>query len=91
MLDSDPLEIKSTIFEDNNGALAVTTSPKMSPRTKHIAVKYLFVKDYFSHDSIESHPFVLQNIDTHEQKADIFTKGLPVHTFKVIRHLLCGY
>jgi hypothetical protein len=30
----------STVFEDNNGALSLATSPKISPRTNHIAVKY---------------------------------------------------
>ena len=30
----------STVFEDNNGAIALATAPKMNARTKHIAVKY---------------------------------------------------
>jgi hypothetical protein len=35
-----PTILHSTVFEDNNGALSIATSPKISPRTKHIAVKY---------------------------------------------------
>ena len=30
----------STIYEDNNGAIVVTTSPRMTPTSNHIAVKY---------------------------------------------------
>ena len=33
---------KSTVFEDNNGAQILATSPKMTPRSRHITVKYLF-------------------------------------------------
>ena len=29
-----------TVFEDNNGAIALATAPKMNARTKHIAVKF---------------------------------------------------
>ena len=41
-LESDDAQSKviSTVFEDNNGCLALATSPKINPRTKHIAVKY---------------------------------------------------
>jgi hypothetical protein len=35
-----PAILHSTVFEDNNGALSLALSPKMTPRTKHIAVKY---------------------------------------------------
>ena len=40
--DSDSL-FKSKIFEDNNGCMSTCTPPKLSPRTKHIVVKYHFV------------------------------------------------
>jgi hypothetical protein len=36
--------IKSTVFEDNNGAISIATAVKMTPRTKYIAVKYHFFK-----------------------------------------------
>ena len=36
--------VHSTIFEDNNGALGLAISPKLTPRTKHIAVKYHWFK-----------------------------------------------
>ena len=33
------ITLHSTVFEDNNGALSLALSPKMTPRAKHIAVK----------------------------------------------------
>ena len=83
--------LKSHIFEDNNGAISVATTKKMSSRTKHIGVKYLFVKQYFGDKKFQNHPFVLKKIDTNEQKADIFTKGLVAEKFLIMRKLLCNY
>jgi len=88
--DSDVV-VKSTIFEDNNGAITTATTPKMSPRTKHIAVKYHFVKQYFGNKASADHPFALEKIETDQQKADIFTKGLDAVSFAQIRLLLCKY
>ena len=82
--------LKSTIFEDNNGAISTATSPKLTPRTKHIAVKYHFVKQFFGKQR-HDHPFELKKIDTTEQKADIFTKGLTTEVFLRLRKLLCNY
>ena len=31
---------KSTVFEDNQGAITVAQSPRLTPTSKHIAVKY---------------------------------------------------
>ena len=79
--------IKSTVFEDNNGAIATATAVKMSPRTKHIGVKYHFFKSHVNDESGIS----LSKIDTNLQKADIFTKGLAPQKFAEIRKLLCGW
>ncbi len=77
----------STVFEDNNGALGLATSPRLTPRTKHIGVKYHFFKDHIGEDK-EIH---IKKIESEFQKADIFTKGLPLVTFEKIRHLLMGW
>jgi hypothetical protein len=79
--------IKSTVFEDNNGAIATATAVKMTPRTKHIAVKYHFFK---SHVNVGK-GITLAKIDTNLQKADIFTKGLAPQKFAEIRKLLCDW
>ena len=75
------------MFEDNNGAIAIANAVKMTPRTKHIAVKYHFFKSHIGEESgIE-----LVKIDTNLQKADIFTKGLAPEKFMAIRKLMAGW
>lgn len=81
--------LHSTVFEDNNGALSLANSPKMSPRTKHIAVKYHFFKSHINQDG--PNKIVIEKIDTDLQKADIFTKGLTADKHKAIRKLLMGW
>ena len=81
------LVIKYTVFEDNNGAIATANVVKMTPRTKHIAVKYHFFKSHINDDS----GIALAKIDTNLQKADIFTKGLAAQKFADIRKLLCRW
>jgi len=82
-----PVLIKSTVFEDNNGAISTAKAVKMTPRTKHIAVKYFFFKSHIGPGTgIE-----LVKIDTLLQKADIFTKGMAPEKFSTMRKLLCGW
>ena len=79
--------IHSKVFEDNNGALILAKSPKLTPRTKHIAVKYHWFRDKIG----EQHGIVLNKIESENQKADIFTKGLTADLFRRIRRLLMGW
>ena len=80
-------KLYSTVFEDNNGALAIALSPRMSPRTKHIALKY----HHFRNSIGEEKGIVLEKIDTTKQKADILTKGLSSDTHVSIRKLMMGW
>ena len=64
--------MKSTVFEDNNGALQLALSPKLTPRTKHIAVKYHFFKSKVG----EGQDIDNKRVDSAENIADIFTKGV---------------
>jgi hypothetical protein len=84
---AQPTILHSTVFEDNNGALAQATSPKLTPRTKHIAVKYHHFRSKIGPDN----GIIIQRIDTNEQKADIFTKGLGAQQFAYIRKLVMGW
>ena len=76
----------STIFEDNQGAVALANVPKLNPRTKHIAVKYHFFREHISKGSI-----AVAWIPSDKQKADILTKGLGTEKFVAIRKLLLGW
>ena len=82
-----PAILHSTVFEDNNGAIALALSPKMTPRTKHIAVKY----HHFRTSVGEEKGIIIQQINSDLQKADIFTKGLPTDTHWAMRKLLMGW
>ena len=77
----------STVFEDNNGALQLAQSPKISPRTKHIAIKY-----HFFHDKIgEDKGILLKKVESEHQIANLFTKGLTIQVFVPLRRLLMGW
>jgi hypothetical protein len=69
--------VKCTIFEDNNGALELAKAPKMCPRTKHIAIKY-----HHFRSKVHSSEVDIKRVDTKNQIADIFTKGLPRFDFE---------
>jgi hypothetical protein len=79
---------KTTVWEDNNGALTLANMEpgRMTPRSKHYAVKYHWFRSHLTPNKIEVH-----KIETNLQKADIFTKGLRKEKFQSIRKLLCGW
>jgi Reverse transcriptase (RNA-dependent DNA polymerase) len=79
--------VRSTVFEDNMGCLSLVTLPKMSPRNKYLALKYHFFREHIG----EAKGIVARYIPTLQQRADIFTKGLPPTQFAVIRKLLLGW
>ncbi|GKB35309.1 hypothetical protein Tco_0880251 [Tanacetum coccineum] len=58
-------------------AIAISNNPVLHYRTKHIDIKYHFIRDHILKWDIE-----LQFIPTQFQIADIFTKPLDEPTFK---------
>ena len=76
----------STIYEDNSACLFQANLPKMTPRTKHIAVVYHWFCGY-----VVSGILHILQVDTSKNLADIFTKGLVTEKFTTIRKLLCGW
>ena len=75
-----------TVWEDNRSCIRVAESPKFTPRTKHIALKYHHFRRFVSNGTLDIKP-----IDTAEQIADIFTKPLPERQFVYLRKKLCGW
>ena len=59
------------VFEDNRSCIRVAESPKFTPRTKHIAIKYHHFRKHVSDKMSAIFP-----ISTTDQLADIFTKPL---------------
>ena len=76
----------SSVFEDNNGALQLARAPRITPRTKHYAIKYHFFRDNVAKGDIK-----LYKVESSKQRADIFTKGLVQQIFETIRKLLMGW
>ena len=67
----------STIHVDNTAAIALTAPGASHNRTKHIDVRYHFVRE-----QVKAGDLQLVWINTTKQLADLLTKQLPVDTFK---------
>ena len=76
----------SKVYEDNEACLKFATMPKMSPRTKHIALPY-----HFFRSKVEELEVNVIGIGTLNQLADQFTKGLPEPKFETDRKRLMGW
>ena len=83
---SQSARMHSSVFEDNNGALQLARAPRITPRTKHYAIKY-----HFFRENIKAGEIKLYKVETSKHKADIFTKGLVLQLFETIRKLLMGW
>jgi hypothetical protein len=71
------------IHEDNQSCIKIARNPALHAHSKHIDVKYFFVKEL-----TESQVFNIEYCNTTNQVADIFTKALPKPTFERLRCLL---
>jgi hypothetical protein len=69
---------QSTVFEDNNACLQFAQMPRLTPRTKHIGIPYHWFRSY-----VDSRQVTLVRVDTANQLADQFTKGLPTPAFRI--------
>jgi hypothetical protein len=68
---------------DNVSALALASNPIFHARTKHIEVDYHFVRE-----KVLNRDIFLKFISTHDQVADLFTKGLPSAQFLALKSKL---
>ncbi|GJS21822.1 hypothetical protein Tco_0450454 [Tanacetum coccineum] len=78
----------STRFQstgDSKSAIAISCNPVQHSRTKHIAVRYHFIKEHVEMGTIE-----LYFVKTDYQLADLFTKALPVDRFNYLVRRLKG-
>jgi hypothetical protein len=68
---------------DNESAIRMSKNPVEHSRTKHIAIRYHFLRDHQQRGDIE-----IAYVSTKEQLADIFTKPLDEKTFTKLRNEL---
>ncbi|GJY53862.1 retrovirus-related pol polyprotein from transposon TNT 1-94 [Tanacetum coccineum] len=76
LADYDVLYDKVPIFCDNTSAIAISNNPVFHSRTKHIDIRYHFIRDHILIGDIELH-----FVHTDLQLADIFTKPLAEPNF----------
>ena len=67
---------KIPIFCDNTSAIAIAENPVQHSRTKHIDIKYHFIREHVMNGTVELH-----FVPSEQQLADIFTKPLDESTF----------
>ncbi|GJY47039.1 retrovirus-related pol polyprotein from transposon TNT 1-94 [Tanacetum coccineum] len=76
LTDYDVLYYKVPIFCDNTSSIAISDNPVLHSMTKHIDIRYHFIRDHILKGDIELH-----FVPTDLQLADIFTKPLAEPSF----------
>jgi hypothetical protein len=74
---------KVPLLCDNESAIRMADNPIEHNRTKHINIRYHFLRDHQQNEDIE-----IAYVSTHNQLADIFTKPLDEKTFSKLRNEL---
>ncbi len=59
------------LYEDNTGAIELAHNPVHHQRTKHINITYYFIRK-----KIETGEVAMEHVGTHQQAADLLTKGV---------------
>ncbi|CAM8981023.1 unnamed protein product [Rhodiola kirilowii] len=73
----------TAIYCDNNSAIKLSKNPVLHGRSKHIDVRYHFLRDLTKDGIVE-----LMHCKSEDQIADILTKPLKIATFVKLRGLL---
>ena len=73
----------TTIYTDSQSAMRLAINPEFHSRTKHVDVKFHFLREQVVLRSID-----IQFIPTQQQIADIMTKALTPNQFRRLRDLL---
>jgi hypothetical protein len=74
---------KVPLLCDNESAIRMADNPIEHSRTKHIVIRYHFLRDHQQRGDIK-----FAYVSSKEQLADIFTKPLDEKTFTKLRHEL---
>lgn len=81
ILDTKPGPV--VLYIDNRSAVDLAKNPVFHGRSKHIYLRYHFIRD-----CVEKGLIVIKHVKTTEQRADIMTKALAVTKFEGMRRLL---
>ncbi|GJV25436.1 hypothetical protein Tco_1378131 [Tanacetum coccineum] len=72
---------KIPMYCDSKSAIAISCNPVQHSRTKHINIRYHFIKEHVEKGTVE-----LYFVGTEYQLADLFTKALPKERFEYLVH-----
>ena len=75
-----------TVYCDNQGAISLAGNRMLSQRSKHIDIRYHFIRDLIQKGQIR-----VVHVDTEANLADIFTKPLMRVKFNKFRGPICNY
>ncbi|KAJ9552015.1 hypothetical protein OSB04_016060 [Centaurea solstitialis] len=79
MLDYGITFLNTPVYIDNNSAISIVNNPVKHSKTKHIEIKYHFIRD-----SNEKKLIQVLKVHTDYQYADLFTKAFDVGRFKFL-------
>lgn len=71
------------LYVDNRSAVDLAKNPVFHGRSKHIDLRYHFIRD-----CVEKGLIIIRHVSTHEQRADILTKAMAAAKFEKMRDLL---
>ena len=71
------------VYYDNSSAIDISKNPVQHSKTKHIRIRYHFIKDL-----VERKVVALEYIPIKRQNADIFTKPLDRSRFESLRQVI---
>ena len=74
-----------TLYGDNQGSLALAKNPVKHHRSKHIDVRYHFIRDHIKKGTVDLH-----YVPTSDNQADVFTKALAKVSFEKCVNNLFG-
>ena len=72
------------VYCDNSSAIHISKNPVQHSKTKHIEIRYHFIRDL-----IERKIVCLEYIPTECQNTNIFTKPLDRNKFNTLRQVIC--
>ena len=76
----------ATVAQVYDFTMELANTPKLRPRTKHLAVQLHHFRQYILNKMI-----TVEKVDTKYQRADIMTKALPRDPFQFLRKTITGW
>lgn len=85
LLNSIGLEVPEpvNVYEDNQSCISVTVKPRKHKRMKHVEIQHFFVGELVDKGRIK-----WNYLQTEDQVADVFTKGLAMPRFLKLRRII---